>query len=425
MFGNAGKNGGGQDPRLAVIAAAMDTLNSPVFINCTAGGPPGLVYVNDAFARGIGATTKSELLGRPPFSFIAPVQPDGTLAEACSNRVREAVLKTGRWRGPISFLRFDGALYDVDFDVTVVHVGDKSYTVCQLQDLKAAEVAAERKKLMQNLAGEFEENVGAIVRQVAAAATELQAAAQDLSTTAKRTTEQSIAVSAAAEEAGTNVTSVAGAAEELGASVSEIGRQVEGSSEVSNAAVQEASRAAQVVSEMNTVASSIGSVLEMINSIASQTNLLALNATIEAARAGEAGKGFAVVASEVKQLAGQTSRATTEISGKIALIQETTQRAVAAIQGITQTITVINTTSAAIAAAVDQQGAATREIVQAVSQASVGTSEVTSNISGVALAAEHTGEAASKVLMASSDMATQAERLHREMDRMLANVRMG
>ncbi|MDP6175362.1 MAG: methyl-accepting chemotaxis protein, partial [Rhodospirillales bacterium] len=59
---------------------------------------------------------------------------------------------------------------------------------------------------------------------------------------------------------------------------------------------------------------SIGKVSEQIDAIAKQTNLLALNATIEAARAGEAGKGFAVVAGEVKNLSGQTAKATSEVA---------------------------------------------------------------------------------------------------------------
>ncbi|NQV46816.1 MAG: chemotaxis protein [Rhodospirillaceae bacterium] len=58
----------------------------------------------------------------------------------------------------------------------------------------------------------------------------------------------------------------------------------------------------------------VGVVAQEIDDIAKQTNLLALNATIEAARAGEAGKGFAVVAGEVKNLSGQTARATSEIT---------------------------------------------------------------------------------------------------------------
>ncbi len=54
-----------------------------------------------------------------------------------------------------------------------------------------------------------------------------------------------------------------------------------------------------------------------IEQIAETTNILALNATIEAMRAGEAGRTFAVVANEVKTLAGETRKATDEISDVI------------------------------------------------------------------------------------------------------------
>ena len=54
-----------------------------------------------------------------------------------------------------------------------------------------------------------------------------------------------------------------------------------------------------------------------IDQIAETTNILALNATIEAMRAGDAGRTFAVVANEVKNLAGDTRRATEEISQTI------------------------------------------------------------------------------------------------------------
>lgn len=54
-----------------------------------------------------------------------------------------------------------------------------------------------------------------------------------------------------------------------------------------------------------------------IDQIAETTNILALNATIEAMRAGDAGRTFAVVANEVKSLAGDTRRATEEISRTI------------------------------------------------------------------------------------------------------------
>ncbi|CAL4869957.1 hypothetical protein MMA231_04249 (plasmid) [Asticcacaulis sp. MM231] len=282
---------------------------------------------------------------------------------------------------------------------------------------------AERRQGMLDLADDFEKSVGGIVTMVSGAATELQAAAQQLSATAHEASAQSLAVSTAAEEAGANVASVAASTEELGASVSEIGRQVESSAQISATAMTEAVEAGRIVEELNEAAASIGGFVDMISGLASQTNLLALNATIELARAGEAGKGFAVVASEVKALAGQTAKATTEISEKIAQIQEATSRAFKAMQNIGGTITHINSASTAIASAVEQQNAATQEIVHAVNQASMGTTEVTANIGGVSDAAEQTGSAAAQVLSSSSELAEQAERLHHEMDKFLANVR--
>ncbi len=282
---------------------------------------------------------------------------------------------------------------------------------------------AGRKQVMMQMADDFEKSVGGIVSLVSSAATEMQAAAAQLTSTAQETSAQSLAVSSAAEEAGANVASVAASTEELGASVSEIGRQIETSAQISTDAMTEASQAAMIVDELNEVAASIGGFVDLISGLANQTNLLALNATIESARAGEAGKGFAVVASEVKALAGQTAKATTEISEKITQIQQATSRAATAMKNIGGTIQNINNTSTAIASAVEQQNAATQEIVQAVSQASVGTTEVTSNISGVAMAAEQTGAAAAQVLSSSSELAEQAERLHHEMDKFLTNVR--
>ncbi|MCA1972947.1 MAG: methyl-accepting chemotaxis protein, partial [Caenispirillum sp.] len=157
--------------------------------------------------------------------------------------------------------------------------------------------------------------------------------------------------------------------------------------------------------------------------IASQTNLLALNATIEAARAGDAGKGFAVVAGEVKNLANQTARATEDIGRQITEVQNATKSAVGAIQGITGTIGRINEIASAIAAAVEQQGAATQEIARNVQQASSGTSEVTSNISTVTEAATETGHAAGEVLTAARELSNQSERLKAQVDGFLHDIR--
>jgi len=289
--------------------------------------------------------------------------------------------------------------------------------------LARAGAEAQRKAAMREMADNFEAAVGGIVGMVTASATELQATAQSMSGTAAETAGQSTAVAAAAEEAASNVGTVAAAAEELGSSVQEIGRQVSGSAQLAQAAVNEASQTASLVQELSGAVAKIGDVVTMITSIAGQTNLLALNATIEAARAGEAGRGFAVVAAEVKELANQTARATDEISTQIARIQGSTGQAVSAIGSITTRIQEISGVATAIAAAVEEQGAATQEIVRNVAQAALGTGEVTSNIAGVAGAAEETGAAASQVLASASELSRQSESLSTEVDRFLATVR--
>jgi methyl-accepting chemotaxis protein len=291
------------------------------------------------------------------------------------------------------------------------------------QERQKAEAAAKRKADMGRLANEFEQAVGGIVKTVASAATELRASAQSMSSTAEETNKQAQAVASASNEAAASVQTVASAAEELSSSVDEISRQITQSNEVTSKAVREAATTNAEVASLATAAQKIGDVVRLIEEIASQTNLLALNATIEAARAGEAGKGFAVVASEVKTLATQTGKATEEISGQIAAVQSATQNSVTAINGISQTIQTISTISGTIAAAVEEQTAATREIARNVQQAAQGTSEVTENIVSVSQAATDTGAAANQVLGSAEELSRQAELLRGELSRFIDVVR--
>ena len=281
----------------------------------------------------------------------------------------------------------------------------------------------EKRQAMTDLANSFETKVRGFVDTLAKASRKMQATARSMSTIADSARSQSTAVAAGATQATTNVQTVASASQQLSTSIAEIGQRVTQASTVSKKAADEGERTNTTVAGLAESAQKIGEVVALINDIASQTNLLALNATIEAARAGEAGKGFAVVASEVKSLANQTAKATDDIRAQVAAIQAETRSAVDAIQGISKTILEVNEISSSIAAAVEEQTAATQEITRNVHEAASGTQDVSKNISGVSTAVDKAGQTAGEVLADADELAKQSDALRREVDQFLATVR--
>jgi methyl-accepting chemotaxis protein len=290
---------------------------------------------------------------------------------------------------------------------------------------EALKVESERKRRadMMAIAGEFEASVKGVVDAIARATEELHGQADALQATVARSSDQAAAVAAAADASSSTVQTVAAAAEELASSIQEIGRQVGRSTNTAERAVGDAARTNDTVKALAEMAQKIGDVVKLISNIASQTNLLALNATIEAARAGDAGKGFAVVASEVKGLATQTGKATGEITGQIDAIQGSTHSVVEAIGTIATTIGEISQIATAIAAAVEEQGAATTEIARNVQTAAASIGEVSANMAGIRQMVADTGGVAGRVVGASSGLHTQAQALRGQVDRFLATVR--
>jgi methyl-accepting chemotaxis protein len=197
---------------------------------------------------------------------------------------------------------------------------------------------------------------------------------------------------------------VAGAAEELGIAIGEITRQVNGASTITGQAVAAGEDARRSIEDLTGRAHSIGAITRMIADIAERTNLLALNATIEAARAGEAGRGFSVVANEVKALAVQTARSTDEIATQLDQLRGAASGAAESGMRIVSTIGEIETMSQSIAAAVEQQGAATASIVSNVVETTRAVREASEHSTAVSADAGDVGTQAGAVLTAAQGL---------------------
>ncbi|WP_421477273.1 methyl-accepting chemotaxis protein [Agrobacterium tumefaciens] len=241
-------------------------------------------------------------------------------------------------------------------------------------------VFAER---LDGLRGDFNESVATLeaalrsvgenARVIDAGASEILAAAGDLS---RRTEQQASSVeetAAALEEVTTAVKDSAHRAAEAGRLVDQARESAEMSGEI-------VTRTVLAVQDIEKSANEISSIISVIDEIAFQTNLLALNAGVEAARAGDAGKGFAVVAQEVRELAQRSASAAKEIKILINRSGEQVREGVSLVgktgevlAGIVGEVREINTHVASIVVSTREQSTGLSEISAAVNLMDQGT----------------------------------------------------
>jgi len=296
-------------------------------------------------------------------------------------------------------------------------------SVARQREADRAEDSEQRRQRVEVATANFERAVNEVIQALDGASKSMDGCAHIMADAADHNKTRAAAAATASEEATTNVSNVAMAAEEIAQSVEQISTQAARSAHIARQASDETKAIIATVEQLVASVGQINNVSNLIRDVAAQTNLLALNATIEAARAGDAGRGFAVVAQEVKSLAGQTEKATGDITKQISSIEVTTSQVVQAMKAIAGTIAQLDENASDISVAVQQQDAVSKEIARSANAAAERTRDVSMSVVQVSDAAAKTDQVASAVLNAGGELAERSGKLRAEVERFLAQVR--
>ncbi|MEZ0151038.1 MAG: methyl-accepting chemotaxis protein [Candidatus Reddybacter sp.] len=286
-----------------------------------------------------------------------------------------------------------------------------------------AELEAERKEEMSELADSLESEVKTAVDLVQVSSKTMLLKTEDMSANLEDVGQQTNTVVELSNNTASNVESCATAVEGMSASAQEISQQSENSRKATIDAEGEVEKTTVIVNALATAVEEISDIANVIKEIAGQTNLLALNATIEAARAGEAGKGFAVVASEVKDLASQTAHATGRVDTQITSIQQMAVDTAAAIEKIGLSVNESSEISKLVASAAEKQLIATQEIGRNILEAAQATKKSSGNIVDVATKTNNCRLLVEQVTGESNGVAEATQSLSSKVATILTNLR--
>ena len=274
---------------------------------------------------------------------------------------------------------------------------------------KTAKTLTNNSADMSSLASRLVEKFQTVTQRSQAVAAASEQMSASITTTASTSEEMSVTIqtiSSTSDEMARNVNMVASAMEEMSASINKIAQNARQGDNISERATQLVEKHSTTINTLGETSKNIGKITQFIKRIAEQTNLLALNATIEAASAGTAGKGFAVIANEIKELAGQSGKASEKIKEQISAVQRQTEDSVTQISQVAEIIRLINRSSLSITRAVEQHHRTSDEIAANLQQTANGVMSIAANISEIARGAEDMSANAGQIDISASQVAS-------------------
>lgn len=289
--------------------------------------------------------------------------------------------------------------------------------------VRNAEAEGARAERVNQIVEDFRTSIASILRELRGTSNRLGKAAADMDNVSNVVSNEAKVAEERIGVSSRHVSDTAGSTDDLARMIKRVEDDARKSSAAVDQAVRQFQRVAGTMSTLDDAATRIGEVVGLIHAIAGKTNLLALNAKIEAARAGEAGRGFSIVAEEVKSLAGQTAKATEDVTAQIDAIQAAAGEARQAMGQLDAIIGQVAGMVSSVADTVAEQSMSVASISSGANFASTEAKSGSDAISRVASVSSGARETAGEVKSLAGTVANGAESLDDHVDRFLQAVR--
>ncbi len=309
-----------------------------------------------------------------------------------------ALIKDNNLDNKIPYLEYNNEIGKISRTLESLQESTKSM---MLENIRRYEQKEQRQVSVKILIDLFTQNINSAILELKNSSIGLDSTANSMNIVINNVDKNVLDVSSSSSETVENLTQIVNATGSMKSFINEISLQVNKTIEKVGKAVKVSDESKDNTDTLQKAMLKIEGVVKFIGTIAHQINMLALNATIESSRAGEAGKGFAVVAAEIKNLASETSKATSDINSTITMLKNASSTVFENIDMIKLSVEEVEKFAQKISSAVNEQQLLTAGIFDSMTKASVNTEVISQKIKEIKNLAGEAETVSSEVLSSS------------------------